>query len=119
MSRVSILEHLEARSIGYRHLDEFDAPDFCTVKYGETGKSRYGLDANQEWCLEATISVTFWANTAQYQHAREIAERALVHRLYADVLRELPELRMQISNGSRMGCLRIVDRIEQTLTEPK
>ena len=116
MSRLNVLDHLEERSLGYRRLDDFNAPDFFTVGCGATGKHlQYGSDPNEEWCLTATIAVTFWANPAQHSRAKEIAKKALVHRLYADILGDLAELHLQISSGNRDECQRIVCQIQSKI----
>jgi hypothetical protein len=116
MPRSYVLEHLQERSLGYRRRDDFMAPDFFAVKCGPTNVPlRPGTDANEQFCLEATLSVTFWANQAQFSRAREIAERALIHRLYADVLADLTELHLQINNGDRDACHKIVCNIESKL----
>ena len=112
MNKLYILGHLQAKSLEYRRYDDFRAPDFCVVNCEKTGRTRPIPDANEEWVIQATLSVTFWANTAQYQQARVIAERTLAHRLYADVLGDLAELHMQISNGDKRACTEIVFRIE-------
>jgi len=117
MSILSVLDRLETRSTGYRRMDDFSAPDFFKVESGETGKIRPGIYANEEWYIQATLSVTFWANQAQFQFAKEIAEHALVNRLYYDVLSDLNELQLQISNGDKMACREIVCRIKSKITD--
>lgn len=116
MPQLNVLDRLQEQSLGYRRMDDFNAPDFFKVDCGGTGRLRPGLDANEEWCLTATLAVTFWANGAQYSRAKEIAEHALVHRLYADILGDLAELQLQISSGGRDECHRIVNRIKSKLT---
>jgi hypothetical protein len=117
MTRLSILDNLRERSLGYHRMDEFNAPDFCTVRCAPTAAPlRPGLDANEQWALEATLSVTFWANRAQFPQVKEKAEKALVHRLYADILGDLAELQLQISNGNKMACHEIVHQIQSKLT---
>lgn len=117
MARIEILSRLEERSLGYRRMDDFHAPDFFKVESRETRRVRPGSDANEEWCLTATLAVTFWANRAQFSRAKEIAEHALVHRLYYDILGDFAELQLQISNGGRDECHRIVNRIKSKLTD--
>jgi hypothetical protein len=96
-------------------MDDFRSPVFFEITSEETGNTRPGLDANQEFYLEARLTVTFWANRAQYECARELAETVLVHRLYGDILGELSELKLQISNGDRGASMLAVSRLEQKL----
>lgn len=112
---MKIFEQLRAERTGMRRQDEF-REDVLTVDYGKTGEIRpYTLNANEEWHLTGTLRVTFWANKAQFDDAIKIAERAMIARLFGDVLAELPELRLAISNGDRRGCLSVCDRIEAKL----
>lgn len=81
----------------------------------QTGQYKPGVDACDEWCLELTIAVNFWANPAQLSDAKAIAEKALVHRLYADVIARLTDLELAISNGDRESCRFIVNQIRDSL----
>ena len=116
--RLDILNRLEATRTGMRGRNEFNQTPFLKIETGKTGKVKpYTLDANEEWHLTAKLTVTFWANQAQFERASDTAERALVSRLYADVLGEVNELRLQISNGDQLACMEICDRIESKLTK--
>ena len=109
---MKILENLQAKETGNRRLDEFREP-VLVVDYVKTGQIRHDTtDSNSEWHLTATLCVTFWANNAQLSTAKKLAEKVLVARLYQDVLAELPELRLAISNGDRRAALRVCDRID-------
>lgn len=118
MSRLEVLTRLESIGTGIRGVDDFRSQTpFFEIEMGETGKWKPNtLDANEEWHLTAKLTVTFWANRAQLDRARETAERALVHRLYADTLGDLAELRLAISNGDRSASMAVCDRIESKLT---
>lgn len=110
-----ILQQLQAERTGTQRMDDFREPPF-TVECGTTGKIRPDtLDANEEWHLTARVGVTFWANKAQFHDAMKVAERALIARLYEDVLAELPELRLALSDGNRRAALEICGRIESKL----
>ena len=91
--------------------DEFVKP-LVYWNVGETGEVRdHTPDRNQEWFLEATVRITFWANKAQYHDAARLAETALLHRLYEPVLRELHNMRLAISNGDKREAFAVVDRM--------
>lgn len=80
----------------------------------ETGEIRpHTLDRNEEWELRLTLSQKFWANRVQRPGVEKIARRALAAELYADVLRELPHLRLCIESGDVAGARESVERIEQ------
>lgn len=115
MTTINVIDNLYEKTDHIRRVDGFNSRDFFTLEQGETGHMRPGLDANQEFYLEARIVVTFWANQAQHDHARKLALQALAHRLYGDILSDLSELKLQISNGNRDGCMVVVDRMESKL----
>ena len=111
-----ILQDLMAEKTGRRRIDDFRDPPF-TVEYGKTGNINdpQNLATNEEWHLTAKVRVTFWANKAQFHDAMKIAERALIARLYEDIIIELPELRLALSDGNRRAALEIFGRIESKL----
>lgn len=112
---MAIRKNLNVRQGFMQRRDEF-VSDIISVTSGETGRIReYEIDANQEWFLEAKVSVTFWANKAQYQTAREIAERALMAELYSDVLVELRLARLAISDGNKIEAFKVIDRIQKII----
>ena len=112
---MKILEQLQTKPTGYARYDEFESPTLA-MTYEPTGNVRpYQLDANEEWCLFGNISITFWANKAQFEEATKLAKRALVARLYGDILVELPELRLALSDGDKRRAFAVCDRIEDKL----
>jgi hypothetical protein len=112
---MSIRKNLNVRQGYMLRRDEF-VSDIISVTSGETGRIRdHEIDANQEWFLEAKVAVTFWANKAQYQTAREIAEKALMAELYSDVLVELRMARLAISNGDKIEAFKVIDRIQNII----
>lgn len=115
MDHMKIIDRLYKKSDGIRRMDDFRSPAFFEIETGQTGATRPGTDANTQHYLEAKVSVTFWANQAQYERARELAQQALVHRLYGEILGELSELRLQISNGDRRAAMEAVDRLGSKL----
>ncbi len=105
---------LHARKGHMKRDDEFGRESVLEISDGRTGEVKpYSLDANEEWFLEAKVSITFWANRAQYSHAREIAERALKARLYEGVLMELHNARLAVSNGDRREAYAALDRMHR------
>ena len=117
-NRLDILSHVEEVTTGINRIDEFrDDGSFFKMGCVETGEYLpYTLDRNQEWRLTVTLTVTFWANQAQRHDAHKIAEKVLVSRLYGDVLADLNELRLQISNGDRVASMALCDRIMTKIT---
>lgn len=119
MDVCEIIRQLHVKSDNIQRMDDFQSPRFFDMNSGETGEYRPGLDANTQFYLEARITTTFWANGAQYDQARRLAEHALIHRLYGDILGNMAELRLQISNGNRMACLKLLNQMEAKLTNGK
>ena len=104
---------LRARKGNMRRMDDFGRDSVIEINAGETGATKpYRLDANQEWFLEAKVSITFWANQAQYSGALRVAERALKARLYEGVLMELHNARLAVSNGDRREAFAALDRMQ-------
>lgn len=113
---MKVLQQLHRRRTGMQRYDEFDTPAAYDVHCGATGEMRPDtLDRNEEWQLSATLCVTFWANQAKFDTAVKIAERALSHRLYGDVLSELYQLRLAVSNGDRRAAYIVIDRLQNTM----
>jgi len=107
---MSIFDNLLEKSTDLKHYDQYSmAPDFVKMDSGPT-LNYNGIQ--QEFYLEARICVTFWANQVQYEGAKKLAEQALVHRLYGEVLDDIEELRLQIQNGNRDACHHICNRME-------
>lgn len=110
----SILKQLTDRATGIRRRDPFaSGHDYLDIDCKTTGRERDGFQ--EEWELSANLSVCFWANRAQYQRARGIAEQALVAFLYAEILGDLAQLRLHVSDGDRDACHRVISIIEHKL----
>lgn len=109
-----VLNNLSVNRTGRQGVQSLREPFDVTVQ--KTGEFReYTLDRNEEYVLEAKIRVFFWANQAQYHSQRVIAERALVARVYADILADIPELMLAISNGDKHEAMEAATRIKRTL----
>lgn len=94
--------------------------DFVEMNLRKTGEAiPYTLDQNEEWLLEARVWVKFWANPAQIHDAQKIALRALYAGIYQEILRELPRLRLAISDGTRPLAFSICDKMESLMTNPQ
>lgn len=103
---------LEAKRGDFVRTDDFQVREVS----GKTGEVRdFTFDQNEEWFLRANVEMRFWANTAQYHEAERIARRGLMRHLYSDVLLEIAQLKSAVSDGDRMKCFAIIDRIESTL----
>ena len=104
---------------GIKHLDTFD--QYLTVTCMDKGDSITdtgpSFSSQHEWELMARIRVTFRANRAQFESAQRTAMQYLLHLLYDDVLREIPSLRMAISDGDRRAAYQACDRIESAMRD--
>jgi hypothetical protein len=95
--------------------DDFSGP-LVQIIQGETGRIRdYTSDRNQEWFLEATARVTFWANKAQFYDFKRDAQRQLMRYLYSDVWLELARLRSAVNDGDKEACWAALGRIDRVL----
>src|SRR5699024_6806852 len=84
-----------------------------TMQCKETGRLReHTINRNQEWVLEAKINITFWANSAQYDDAKAIAERELLAKIYGPARNALHRIRLAISNGDRRAAMAAVDFLQ-------
>lgn len=98
--------------------DDFGRQSVVDVIAGETGETKpYEMVAKRQWFLEAKVSVTFWANKAQYNDARKIAERALKARLYEGVLMEIHNARLAVSNGDKREAWSALDRMQKIVDD--
>ena len=69
-------------------------------------------DLIEEYSLVATVAVTFRAYQSNYHDAKALAERTLIHRLYSDILSEIPRLELAITGGDGDSALECVSRIK-------
>ena len=70
------------------------------------------LDCLEEFSLVATVAVTFRAYQSNYHDAKALAERTLIHRLYSDILSEIPRLELAITGGDGDSALECVSRMK-------
>jgi len=94
----------------------FSVSDFClepiTFSERKTGITSPTIDKHEEYELRAEIKTTFWANRAQYSHARRVAEKVLLHRIHERLLGATSELRHAIYNGDANSAIALCDAIE-------
>lgn len=104
---MTIFDQLEDRATGMRRRDEFDREPIGTavecVKTGEVRPTTYAMQSEHE--LRLRLYSRFWANQAEFPHAREHAQRALSNLLYRDVLIALDGIAHAISDGDRRAAL--------------
>jgi hypothetical protein len=109
--RLNALDRLIETKTETRGFDEF-----ASVHCKKTGEIKdYTSDKNEEYVITLALRVNFWANQAQYNEARQFAEKVLVAKLYHEILGDLSELRLQISNGHRYEAMKICNSIESKL----
>jgi len=113
---MKLLEKLRAEATGQRRVDEFREPMFSVESHKTDRIDWNGLATREEWVLTGKIHVIFWANSDEYGHARKRAEEVLLSTLYEDVMRELPRLKMAISDGDRAAAFSAVSRIQDALS---
>jgi hypothetical protein len=108
-------KELMARKGDVVRVDNFSDP-LVQIVQGETGRLReHTLDRTQEWFLEATARVTFWANKAQFYDSKRDAQRQLMRYLYSDVWLELARLRSAVNDGDKEACWAALGRIDRVL----
>lgn len=115
---MSVFDNLEDRLTGMKRLNDFGSPVVAlAIEERRTGKIRdYTLDANTEHELSAKLSVRFWANSAQINEARKVAERSLAHLLYADVLAKLQMIEHAISDGDQNAAFDWCGKLRSSIT---
>jgi hypothetical protein len=102
---MTIFDKLEEKATGMRGRG-FRRPIIAEAATRETGNVLpYQLDSNREYELIAKVGVTFWANDAQYESARRIAEKHLAAVLYGDFLSLIDECAHAVSDGDEGDAL--------------
>ena len=61
--------------------------------------SMESIDIREAYVLSATVKVNFWANRAQYEHARENAERQILMFVYEDLVYDITAIQAMIYAG--------------------
>lgn len=111
---MSIFDNAETAPTGHRVIGRTRAP----MTSEPTGEIKpHTLNANEEWELRLTFVQRFWANRVQRPRVEAMAREAMAAAVFADVLRELPHLRLCIESGDTLGAHEAVDRIERA-TKP-
>lgn len=113
---MTILDKLQERPTYARRASGFDRPAVTEMDCRPTGDVRlYTIDVNEEYELSAKIAIKFWANPAQHTHARRVAEKVLLQRLYGDTLALLGEAEKAVCDGDAKAVLCIIDTIRSNL----
>lgn len=76
------------------------------------------IDRTFGYRMQATIYVDFWANAAQFDRARENAEKLILNRVYDDVLRELHLIRSTLFARDTAAAIVLIDKLETALLTP-
>jgi len=112
---VSIFDRSETKPT-QRYVPTIGRPS-VTFDCKETGGVKLDtFDSNEEWELRLVLAQRFWANRAQRPHVEQRARKALAAKLYEDVLRELPHLRLCIESGDTEGAREACARIQEACT---
>lgn len=98
---MSILNDLEQLATGQRRANDLWGPPLnVRLLENKTGKIEpMGFATSEEYELSLTLVSRFWANRAQVQEARKVAERSLASLLYQDVLAKLSQVEHAIMDG--------------------
>jgi hypothetical protein len=113
---VSIFDNAFSRPTHHQVIDTI-RPLEIALTADKTGARRQEIDRRDEWFVELRLRQNYWANNAQRPDFEKAALRCLAADLYADVLRELPRLRLAIMSGDKAGAMAAVDRIDAA-TQP-
>ena len=80
---MNLLRRFETKETGYRYPERQKM--VCDFRANEI-PDNFPIADRVEWMLRLEIGITFNANRAQYEIAREMAARSLVRTLYAPAL---------------------------------
>lgn len=116
---MSVFDRLIEKATGMRKSENmWGQPVEMKIRRRETGEIRpYTLDANKEHELSATLAVRFWANSAQLESARKVAERALANLLYHDVLGKLSEIEHAVMDSDGRRAFQVCGELRAMLTK--
>ena len=71
------------------------------------------LDCLEEFSLVATVAITYRTYESNHNEVRNLAEKTLIHRLYSDILSEIPRLELAITSGNGDDAMECVSRIKE------
>lgn len=113
---MTIIDQLREERSMQRRVSDFREPAVEVVNCEKTEEIReHTLDLSEEYRLSATVSVTFWANRAQYSRSRQMAERVLLDRLYGDTLALLNEAEKGVYDGDAKAVFAAIREIRKNL----
>jgi len=89
-----------------------------TASFFQSDPDEIGNLSHQfEFVTKLTIETHFFANKAQYEYAKKIAQKAVVSILYGDTVSKLDELKHAIFNDNQEYALSMIDDIKKQLLE--
>lgn len=116
---MSILDKAIIRKTGYQKTESIEVPDFAECKVDKIPP--LGLEApyrrQDQYILELTLRVSFWANSVEYDTACENARTLMVRNLYEDCLILVHEIRSSILGGDKHEALKLLDKLIKLVTE--
>src|ERR1700744_2080282 len=115
---MSIFEDLQQKATGQERPNSLWAPPLSiSFDRRETGRIEpMGFANSKEYELSVTLASRFWANQAQLQQAREVAERSLATLLYHDVLGRLSQIEHAVINGDGEAAYAACSQLRSMLT---
>lgn len=115
---MSVFDDLEQKATGQERRDSlWEPPLNVSFSQRETGKiDPMGFATRKEYVLSVTLASRFWANQAQLQQAREVAERSLATLLYHDVLAKLSQIEHAVINGDGKEAYQACGEMRSMLT---
>lgn len=113
-----VLDNLQEKATGMERPDDLWGPPLiANVAERETGKIEpMGFATRREYELTLTIGARFWANRAQVSEARKVAERAIAHQLYRDVLDKLVRIESAIMDGDGRAAYAACGELRTAIT---
>ena len=114
---MSILEKVQEVETRTKRMQEF--VPLIAIKAKETDESRLGefgsFSDQTRFILQVVIAVDFWANRAQYNDSRKMAERYLLAKLYENLRPHLIDLRKAVSDGSLHDAIDALGKLQQEM----
>lgn len=117
---MNVLDKLRERAMGVYRTSDWIRPIKVEQAERLTGETRPGtLDKNEQYELDLTIRVQYWANTVQRAQCRKIAERHLANMLYRDVIAGLHQVESAIAEGEQLIALKLCSALINDLRGPE
>ncbi|MCP4079450.1 MAG: hypothetical protein GY743_04315 [Planctomycetaceae bacterium] len=78
----------------------------------DTGHHPSSDVSSTKYQLRATLTVDYWANTAQKEQARERAIKLLQRTIYEDILLLSSQLHDAVEKGDKSLCHKLIDKLD-------